>query len=139
MKINKIVKSFEYESQTRLKNNQNFPFDLYFQYILLHEFIHAFLDIASRNIYGELITSNTGCRADNKGKDNSYTEESLDKFTCLKVYEQSNSSNSAIIHIVAKIIQYSPKEYNLGFELYDSKRDKLAEEMLEKLLLHKLK
>lgn len=99
IRADKTLESFE-------SRKRNYSFELYFQQLLLHEFIHAALDLSPRPFPNA------------KWIDGDYNEESLDNTLVLKVYKTTKYYND-----VFDIIKWQPYYYRKAISLIgDSSR-----------------
>lgn len=85
--------------------------ELVLQKVLLHEFIHGFLDVNKRQIQNDSETYILG--NDNYSSDE---EETLDNALVLFVYDDWNKCDASIVKTVTEFIKKQPKNYKDGIE-----------------------
>lgn len=88
--------------------------ELVLQKVLLHEFIHGFLDVNKRQIQNDSETYILG--------NNNYSteeEETLDNALVLFVYDDWNKCDASIVKTVTEFINKQPKNYKDGIEKHE--------------------
>ena len=106
------------------------PQDLLFQKVLLHEFIHAALDLCPRDADGNQISYHDEEWKTEDPAGESFNEESIDNAIVLKLYKGTPDYRK-----VKGYIEMQPYYYRRAVELYESK---LLPLLLEELIAYKI-
>lgn len=107
--------------------------ELVLQKVLLHEFIHGFLDVNKRQIQNDSETYILG--NDNYSSDE---EETLDNALVLFVYDDWNKCDASIVETVTEFINKQPKNYKDGIEKHKLGEFKFRLKLLN-FLVNKIK
>lgn len=111
----------------KIKNLPN-P-ELIFQKVLLHEYMHAFMDINVRTI--EIIGDMPKCTVLGNMQYSTYMEESLANALVLCIYEDWSDCDNIIKAKVRDFMKSQPMEYAKGLYIHDRGLTYLSEMLLE--------
>lgn len=117
LRIDRIQK----ESEAMLPYGNNYPMELLMQKVLLHEFIHAALDLWPRTKEGKIIKKDKDWEEIIKDSAVSVTvfnEESVDNAIVLKIYE--TVAERAMYEYIYKVIDLQPYFYRNGITMHDT-------------------
>ena len=103
------------------------PRGLLFEKVLLHEFIHAALDLWPRDAAGKISPPNR-----RKWQKDDFNEESIDNAIVLKLYERTSGYRD-----VKGFIETQPYYYRRAVELYEL-GDLLLDQLIEELIAYKI-
>ena len=104
--------------------------DLLFEKVLLHEFIHAALDLCPRDAAGNISYHKEKWKWEDAGG-KSFNEESIDNAIVLKLYKGTPGYRD-----VKGFIETQPYYYRKAVELYES--DNLLPQLIEELIAYKI-